>query len=366
MSWTIESARRVIIDLTYRLLKQPFTGTPQIYHTGQNLRDDFLLDSIQVLDLAAQVNAFFHLMETGPDNYLLSSSDVDEWAQKCVNGRRTKNEKITFLTSGTSGTEKIITHQQAYIDREVQFLSEYFRSSTCIIPLIPSYSIYGYLFTVALPDALNAPVLFPGEVNWKKLEETALIIGTPFTWSHLLKGMPDQPISAKGVCSTASLSTSLFRDILSRGIHLTEVYGATETAGVGFREQPESAFEPFPYWSLLDESTILDKDSGRSFQLMDRVEQRGTNNFTVHSRRDQKLKIAGRLVDLEDVAHRINTLDGVRNCQLSAKKQTDRTNITAFVTLESDTAEARQAFLSAIKSSLDRAEQPTEVHFTEP
>jgi len=72
------------------------------------------------------------------------------------------------------------------------------------------------------------------------------------------------------------------------------------------------------------------------------------------------------LVDLEDVAHRINTLDGVKNCRLSAKKQTDRTNITAFVTLESDAPEARQAFLSAIKSSLDRAEHPTEVHFVEP
>ncbi|MEQ8703428.1 MAG: hypothetical protein RIC19_05895 [Phaeodactylibacter sp.] len=365
MIWTIENTRRLIIDLAHRLQGQAYSGNQKDYRPGQNLKDDLQLESIQVMDLSAQVNAFFHLMETSPDNYLLASYSVDEWAQKCVNGRAQKSESITFLTSGTTGVAQPITHHQSFIDREVAFLKAYFSGTTTIVPLVPSASIYGYLYTIALPKALNIPVVFPSAVHWNNLPPHTLIVGTPFTWSHLLRAMPGHPIRARGVCSTAPLAPPVFQDLLNRGVDMTEVYGATETAGVGLRKNAADPFELFPYWSLQGASTLLDRESGQAYPLMDRVRPTGDNAFVVMNRRDQKLKIAGRLVDLASLESRIQAIKGVQHCQLSAKKQVDRTIITAAVTLQADSPDARQSFLSAVKIYLEPAERPAEVHFVE-
>lgn len=366
MKWTPANARRVIVDFANQLQGQPYSGSPDIYKEGLDLKEDLQLESIQVMDLAARVNAFFQLPETGPEQYLLDSSAVDVWVEKCVRGRQLSNKNITFLTSGTTGHAKAVTHLQAFLDREISFLCSQFQEATCIIPLVPSYSIYGYLFTIALPQALNVPVIFPGAVHWTKLTGHALIVGTPFTWSQLLRGMPERTIRAEGVCSTAPLSTALFRDILSRGVRIKEVYGATETAGVGWREQPDAPFKAFPYWSVLDEKTILDKESGSCYALMDRVEKLSADTFRVQTRIDQKLKIAGQLVDLSQVAQKIRNIEGVSDCTVSAKKQVDRTRITAVISLQQDSTEHRAALFAGIKANLAPAERPNDIIFLQP
>lgn len=363
MQWTIEQARRVILDLARQATGSPYTGNRQEYRAGQSLKKDLQLESVQVMDLAARVNAAFHIMESSPDNYLLSSASVDDWALKCVNARNQKSDQITFFTSGTTDEARPVTHEQAFLNREVNFLCEYFDNVSCIIPLVPAASIYGYLYTIALPLAAGAPVRFPSEVQWPQLSDNALIVGTPFTWSHLMRSMPGLNIWAKGVCSTAPLPETLHEDLLSRGIALTEVYGATETAGVGLRKAPKSPFELFPYWAIQGANTLIDSDTGRAFPLMDQIMQVGARHFTVLHRKDQKLKIAGRLLDLGQLRGKILQLENVKHCKLSAKRQSDRILLAAEVELRQDSAEGRSEFRTALSAHLSTAERPTEIHF---
>ncbi|MCR9101263.1 MAG: hypothetical protein NXI25_14980 [bacterium] len=363
MQWTVEQARRVIIGLARPITGSPYTGNRQEYRAGQCLKNDLQLESVQVMDLAARVNAFFHLMETSPDNYLLSSAAVDDWAQKCVNARNQKSDQITFFTSGTTDEAHPVTHQQAFIDREVNFLCEYFGGLSCIIPLVPAASIYGYLYTIALPQVAGAPVQFPSEVQWAQLPENALIVGTPFTWSHLMRSMPGLNLRAKGVCSTAPLPEMLYKTLLSRGIALTEVYGATETAGVGLRKAPSEPFEIFPYWTVRKATTLIDADTGQPFPLMDQILPVDDRHFSVLYRRDQKLKIGGKLVDLEQVRDKILQLENVKHCKLSAKRQSDRILLAAEVELKHDSTEGRAAFQTAVRAQLSAAERPADIHF---
>jgi 4-coumarate--CoA ligase (photoactive yellow protein activation family) len=364
MHWTIEQARRVILDLASPITGIPYTGNHLDYRPGQCLKNDLQLESVQVMDLAARVNACFHIMETSPENYLLSSSAVDDWALKCVHARSQQSDQITFFTSGTTDEARPVTHQQAFIDREINFLCEYFGDLSCIIPLVPAASIYGYLYTIALPQAAGAPVQLPSEVQWNQLSENALIVGTPFTWSHLMRSMPGLNLRAKGVCSTAPLPQTLYETLLSRGISLTEVYGATETAGVGLRKAPKDPFELFPYWTLQGATYLMDSDTGQAFSLMDQISPVDDRHFTVLHRKDQKLKIGGKLLDLEQLRDKILQLEHVRHCKLSAKRQSDRILLAAEITLKQDSTEGRAAFRKAVRARLSPAERPAEIHFS--
>jgi 4-coumarate--CoA ligase (photoactive yellow protein activation family) len=363
MQWTVEQARRVILDLARPITGLSYTGNSQDYRAGQCLKNDLQLESVQVMDLAARVNAYFHIMETSPENYLLSSDAVDDWAQKCVKARSQQSGQITFFTSGTTDEARTVTHQQAFADREVNFLREHFGNLSCIIPLVPAASIYGYLYTIALPQAAGAPVCFPSEVQWNQLSENALIVGTPFTWSHLMRSMPGLNIRSKGVCSTAPLPNPLYASLISRGLSLTEVYGATETGGVGLRKAPNTAFELFPYWTFQDAATLIDSDTGHAFSLMDKISTVDDRHFTILHRKDQKLKIAGKLLDLEQLRNKILQLDNIKQCRLSAKRQSDRLLLAAEVELTQDSTEGRAEFRRALRAQLLPAERPAEIHF---
>lgn len=365
MQWTREHARRVILDFAFRLKGVSYTGNHNLYKEGQDLSHDLGLSSLEAMDLAAQVNAFFHLMETGPDQYLLNSPSVDIWAEKCVNGRKLKNEQLTFFTSGTTGQSKPITHQQAFIDRETDFLSQFFEGISAIISLVPSASIYGYLYTIALPQALGIPLIYPSQVNWANLSGNTLIVGTPFTWSHLIRSMPFMSVQARGVSSTAPLSGSLFEAISSKGIKLSEIYGSTETAGIGWRKKANEAYQLFPYWALTENDSVRDKDNQGVHTLMDKIKAVSPNTFTLLSRQDHKVKVAGKLVDLNRLTQQIEAMEGVAQCKLSAKKTVDRTLIMANVTLSQNTQASQEAFTAQVKANFEPAEQPTEISFDE-
>lgn len=363
MRWSVKQARRVIIDAAHRVQGKAYTGFAGDYRPGQHLKDDLGLESIQIMDLAAQVSAFFHLMETSPENYLLGTFSVDEWAEKCTASRREKYHELTFLTSGTTGTARANTHQQQFLDREARFLSEHFSGCSTEVPLVPGASIYGYLFPIALPFHLDVPVVFPSEVQWSQLDKSTLIVGTPFTWSHLLRSTPNLQLGSRGVCSTAPLSGELFQEMLNRGVDVTEVYGATVTGGVDLRQNPGQPFELFPFRILKDEQLLMDQDYGNTYMLMDKLQLIAGRHFFVLNRQDQKVKIAGKLVDLAKLKDRIQSLLEVQSCLLSAKSQSDRTHLVAEITLHADTAANRRLVSEQLRLHFDTAERPTTLYF---
>ena len=162
--WSHENIQRLILDLYGKVSRTSFSGDAAKYQlTTAHWKDDLGLDSIELMELAAQVNSFFQLFAAPDPPYLLSFERMEEWVEQIFAFKQRHNEVVFFHTSGTSGQSKTIGHPFSFLEREINFLAKHFQHVSLIIPLVPSYSIYGFLFTVMLPEKLNANLQYPSE-----------------------------------------------------------------------------------------------------------------------------------------------------------------------------------------------------------
>jgi 4-coumarate--CoA ligase (photoactive yellow protein activation family) len=365
MTYYPSTIRNVLVDLAGVVTQETFTGHHRHYLEGLSWKIDFGLNSIQVLELAAHVNHLFHLFETDKKNYLLTDDQVDHWVNKIIDARKEKNEQLSFKTSGTSGASKFTTHTVAYLWREIEFLATFFKEATQIITYVPAHSIYGFLFTVLLPAKLGIPVLHASEVQWNQLSPQSVIVATPFYWSYILPAFSNLPIQCYGVSATSMLVPELKHQIEEQGVDLLDVYGSTETSGIGFRKK-ETAYQLFPYFSFVQNEAVLqivDNNDNHLLPIQDMLKKQGDNLFLITGRIDNQVNVAGKLVDIEKVAANIRALENVADCKVSAKQVQYQTQLSAYVLLQTYSEQLRALAIQRIKEMLPAHETPVVFNF---
>lgn len=363
-----ENIARILIDFSLKSTNQSFIGDHRIYQNKiADLKNDIGLDSIEMMQLAAYANNFFDLFSIKEPPYLLSYTKMPDWVDLIYEARKRSDENLKFHTSGTSGNTKIIEHSISFLKREISFLTDLFKSSRQIVTLIPSYSIYGFLFTIGLPAYLRVPVIYPSQINWHQLIPGTLIVATPFQWQLLVNDLPDNLSDIYGITAAAPMHQELFTQIRSKNIHLTEIYGSTETAGVGYRHNNQDPFTLLPYWhlnALAGDIELEDKDNHHRYHLMDHINLYDNQTFTVAGRKDQQIKIAGHLVNLAYLKNIIEALPAIKRCTLSAKAEHNETTIQANIMLQMDTEELRLQIKREIRDLLPAHERPRVFNFT--
>ena len=366
--FTEQSVRNVLVDLAGFVSKQHFTKHHKYYVPGLNWQDHLGLDSIQIMELAAYVNSLFHLFETDKKNYLLEDAFVDHWVQKVISARSEKNKQLTFRTSGTSGNPGSVTHTVDFLMREIGVLATFFKHASQVVTYVPAHSIYGFLFTVLLPEYLNIPVVHASEVQWSELSATAILVATPFHWPHILPAFQkSDSINCYGVSATAMLTPALNDMIVEKGVDLLEVYGSTETAGIGYKRGID-AFQLFPYLCFKkynDKMAVIDKDTNLSLPLQDELIILENSFFSVAKRKDNKVNIAGNLVDLSEVETIIHTIDNIKYCNISAKMIEYNTQLIIVLTLKQDSEDLRAIAIAAINKHLPAHQTPRYYSFEE-
>ncbi|MFW6229200.1 MAG: hypothetical protein ACOC2V_07045, partial [Alkalispirochaeta sp.] len=259
-----------------------------------------------------------------------------------------------------------------------------------VIVTVPVHHIYGFLFGVLLPATLGVPAvdaqgtLLTGDARPR---DGDLVISVPFLWERLLTGISRWGEDVVGVSSTAPLPPATARAGCtgenapgagargSRGLaRFIEVYGSSETAGIGWRDHCAAlpaattpGFTLFPYWSRAGASeedsrlhrsgvsreipasdetgvthgpTPLDEpgSAGAStthdatappdellrtnpdgstsrHPLPDRVEWIDDRTIIPVGRRDAVVQVGGENVDLEELRKRIlDSLDDIADC----------------------------------------------------
>lgn len=358
--------RNVLVDLAGFVAKQNFTLHHKYYQPHLHFQDDLGMDSIQIMELAAHINSLFHIFETDKQNYLLEDGLVDNWVQKVLSARAEKNKHLTFRTSGTTGIPESVTHTIDFLMREVAVLSTFFTGAQQIVTYVPAYSIYGFLFTVLLPGYLNIPVVHASEVQWNQLAATSVLVATPFHWPLILPAIQtNDEVTCYGVSATAPLTDTLSQMIAARGVDLIEVYGSTETSGVGYRKGT-AAFQLFPYLCFTQANgnlEVTDKDSNSALPLQDELTAHQDNYFTINKRKDHKVNIAGNLVDLAEVEAIICSIDNIRYCTIAAKMVTYNLQLSATLSLHKDSDALRAGAIAAIKQSLPAHQTPGNFYF---
>jgi len=308
-------------------------------------------DSLELLTIAGNVNKMFHLFETGVEEYLLRYTSIGDWTEIVLKSLARNHQTLTFSTSGSTGKEKDICHQWDELVQEIRFFATVFKLSKRIISMVPCHHIYGFLFTILLPKIMNIPVVDIRAVSIGKLDNILkahdLIVSVPVLWEYLDRSISSNNCHAlekiDGISSTAPCRIELIESLKNKGLQkITEIFGSSETSGLGYRHSPHSPFRLLPFLNHVTDrhsnDSMIEKQlpSGdkRFFNSVDYLEWVDSRRFYPVKRKDGCVQVGGINVFPEYIAQKINAHPDIKNCAVRLMNPTEGDRLKAFVVLK--------------------------------
>ena len=304
-----------------------WTGTTPVDEDGVGA------DSLARLELAARLNAFFHMHEVGAEDWLLVRRTLGDWTDIVAESIGRRCNALTFLTSGTTGTPKSVTHLVSMLREEVEAQAALWPKARRVVTLVPPHHIYGFLIGVLGPSVWGVPVLdardrSPAQVL-RELTDGDLVAATPFLWQLLVRAGGTFPKGAIGLTSTAPAPAALWAETQARGLRtLIELYGSSETAGVGWRRDPDSPFDLLGHLMRDSEGRIRRRSDRTALEPPDSLEWSG-EGFRPAGRIDGAVQVGGVNVWPERVRAVLGEHPAVADCAVRLDSATGR--LKAFV-----------------------------------
>ncbi|MCA1767876.1 MAG: AMP-binding protein [Idiomarina sp.] len=339
--------------------------------------DEVAVDSLERLALAGRVVQFFHMEDSGVEDYLLRRHSLSEWADIVIKSREVHSQNLTVTTSGTTGQPKACEHSWSRLVEEVNefahiFSHEYEVSPSRIVALVPSHHIYGFLFTVLLPNVIDIPVLRGfraySHVRNGGLRAGDIVVGFPELLTQIATEIPPLPsgvlfISSAGYCPPRTLH-QLYAMGAARAV---EIYGSSETAGIGYRCEPENNYRLLPRWGIDNNNSqqLIEKQSQTVFEIPDKAEWKTTTEFKITGRLDKAVSIRGTNVFPARIAESLRQHPTVIDANVRPMTADEGSGLKAFIVLQSHTEETAQSIKNWLAERLSPAEIPEHISFGE-
>ncbi len=374
---------RVLSDLLageLALMRPGSARRPPPWPAALDLAADLGADSLELLGLASAMEGVLGIGAVGAER-VLADPRLETWAEAAAAGLETGTGLIRFRTSGSSGAPKVCPHALAELWQETGVLRNLFAGTRRIVGLVPSHHIYGFLFTVLLPRALgigpDAVVdlrgAAPGAVA-RALQAGDLVIAVPDFWRVFAPAAGALPAGVTGVSSTAPCPDEVARAAVAGGMaRLVQVYGSSETAGVGWRDDPDADYRLFPYWEAGADAATLVRTAGDGsramYPLQDRLDWRAPDRFRPAGRIDHAVQVGGTNVFPGYVADVLRMHPAVQDAAVRLMRPDEGQRLKAFVVRrgpvpEGDAAEALGAELGAwLAERLSAPERPVAYSF---
>jgi 4-coumarate--CoA ligase len=282
------------------------------------------LDSLALLELLARLTRTFELQRTGVEDHMLIEPRLQAWAGLLQAHWDLLGDAaaIVFRTSGSTGEPRPVRHRVDALRREagMHVASTLQSTPARIVALVPAQHIYGAIFTAFLPDYLGVEVLDLSRAAPSRLSRLGragdLVIGTPFSWDLVLTSLSVLPEGMHGIVSAAPAPSDLWLRAEASGLRsLTEIYGATETGGIGTRSSGAAPFDLLPGLSFAPiragEQVTITQEDGHRLDVQDRLEPCGPRQFRVLGRHDGAVQVGGVNVSPERTRRCIAGIDGV-------------------------------------------------------
>lgn len=262
------------------------------------------LDSLERLSIASALSEALHLHESGIEDLLLARRLFGQWLEVAAEGLAAFDARLTFRTSGSNGIAKACPHGLANLLQEVEHLTSLVPHTRRVLAAVPAHHIYGFLFTVLLPsrlgcnEVLDIRLMTPRAVA-SLMRPGDLVISHPAHWSVLARHAVRLPADVQGITSTAPCPDQLARSLEDLGLAtLTQVYGSSETAGIGIRTTAGAPFQLMPFWSRDPEDAQRLLRAGEDGSIcplstQDRIEWLDDRQFRVCGRLDDAVQVGG-------------------------------------------------------------------------
>ncbi len=296
---------------------------------------DIGTDSLEQLRLAIAVAAALQFPQHGRPDRLQEMRTFAQWVAECRRVSGGDPGALAFKTSGSSGEPKMIVHDFAALAQEIDALAAIFAGVTRIVTLVPSHHIYGFLFTILLPRRLDAPVLDArGASLGGRLRPGDLIVAFPTFWQAAAEAGAAWPDRVQGVSSGAPTPSKLGAALVAKNLaRLVEIYGSTETGGIGWRDDQDDGFQLLSFWSRDNDDRIV-KNFGRGaqvFDLPDHVVWAGDRVLLPMRRRDGAVQVGGVNVYPDFVCAVLKTHPAVADAAVRLMRPHEGERLKAFV-----------------------------------
>lgn len=303
--WNPNSVRALLLDLIQAELARL---RPGLQDTARLRAPDpdlgaLELDSLEFLDLATMVAVQFHLHETGHEAALTTRRRLSDWVGIVLESRAVEDGSIGFMTSGSTGQPKLCLHSMELLEQEAAYFATLLGDRRRILRAVPSHHIYGFLFAFMLPACLGVPVLDTRQTLPAAVLRRAcpgdLILGHPAFFDLATRGPLEMAPDVAALSSTSPCPPELWNRLRACGCsRLIEIYGSSETAGIGWREAPGAPFRLLPHWSRDPDSPecIRRLDAAGeplTLELPDRVQWLDPEHILVLGRRDGAIQVGG-------------------------------------------------------------------------
>lgn len=292
------------------------------------------LDSLDRVALAAALSEAIHLHRGGDENLLLQDT-VGAWcstARRCLG---TYSAAITFRSSGSSGRPRGSTHALVDLTGEVEAIRALLPGRRRVLTAVPSHHIYGFLFTQLLPARLGLPVTdlrghSPGAIA-RLARPGDLVVGHPLFWAAAARAAPEGWAGdVTGVTSGAPCPALTAELVKAAGLsRLLDVYGATETAGIGWRDEPSAAYRLMPHWRRVGDG--IGRGTAAPVEPPDLLQWNASDRFHVLGRRDAVVQVGSVNVSVARVRAVLLSHPGVADAAVRVMRPGEGDRLKAFV-----------------------------------
>lgn len=257
---------------------------------------------------------------------------------------------IILFTSGSTGTPKAIHKTLFMLDAEVQGLEARWGqllSTSRIVSTVSHQHIYGLLFRILWPLCTGRAFASEDLIYPEQVIENAIPSLTLISSPALLKRLQNEGKTGN-YCAVFSSGGPLSFDASTRcktilNQRAIEVFGSTETGGIGFRQQ-HNEDEPWEFFAqvkaklgkedcLALTSPWLGEDYEHYYQTSDQCELLDNQRFRLQGRIDRIVKIEEKRISLVEVENHINALPWVVESAIVVITEKQRVSLGALLTL---------------------------------
>jgi acyl-coenzyme A synthetase/AMP-(fatty) acid ligase len=231
------------------------------------------------------------------------------------------------FTSGSTGVPKCYSKYWGGIVHEARIAGERLGLDTKrggqVLATVPAQHMYGFVYSVIMPVQWGYAIgaerpFYPENIRraLAALPGPVILVTTPVhIRACVLDGVPLPPLDFI-LSSTASLDAALAAQ--AEALYDTQVqefFGSTETGAIAARRQAQTSV-----WRTFEGIHVVPVDDGfrveapylpESMVLADHADVLNENEFVLHGRNTDIIKIAGKRVTLGDLNHQLLAIEGV-------------------------------------------------------
>jgi len=327
-----------------QLMRRGGAGLPaQPWPPTLDLEAQLGVDSLERFALASALGVCLELGQDdgGPD--LLTARTLGDWCERLTAWLdRTGLAAMQFKTSGSSGVPKRCRHAFPLLWEEACFFANQLQQTQRLCYAVPAHHIYGFLFSVLLPLALGPREVVLRDVR-RELPGTLLassapgdvLIGYPEWWAACADLGQPWPPGVTAISSTAPCPPAVAQGLSQSGLRLLEIYGSSETAGVGWRSDWRAPYTLLPYWERGWETRTLLRPQVAGTLLeahcQDQIDWQDARHFRPGARQDQAVQVGGVNVYPEQVAALLRRHPQVADAVVRLMRPDEGTRLKAFI-----------------------------------